>query len=101
MASRVALRKFLTGFCVLAALVWAASLVSVSVALVLASRRLGNLGPAAAALAFLGVELGGALVARWRIRKSADILASGWTVVAVVVALLLILVNVFMGVSVG
>jgi hypothetical protein len=99
-ASRVTLRRLLTGFCVLAALVWAASLVFVSIALVLAARRVGNLGPVAAALTFLAIELGGALVTRWRLRKAADIMDSGWTVVAVVAALLLILVNAFMGVSV-
>jgi hypothetical protein len=100
-ASRGALRHLLTGFCALTALAWAASLVFVSVDLVLASRRLGNLGPVAVGLVFIAVELGGALVARWRIRKATDILASGWTVVAVVAALFLVLVNTFMGVSVA
>jgi hypothetical protein len=81
-ASRVVLRRLLTGFCILTAFAWTASLVFVCVGLALASRRLGNLGPAAAGLAFIAIELGGALVGRWRIRRSADILDSGWTPVA-------------------
>jgi hypothetical protein len=99
--SRAALRHFLAAFCAIIALAWAASLVFVGVSLVLASVRLGNVGPAAAALAVLAIEIGAALVARSLIRKSTDPIASGWTALSVVLALCLMIVNGYLGVGVG
>jgi hypothetical protein len=54
-----------------------------------------------AALVFVAAEMGGAILARWRIRKAAGLLGSGWTVVAVVTALLAVLVNTLMGLEIG
>jgi hypothetical protein len=95
--SRSVFHKFMAGFCFLVFVGWFVSLVFMSGSLVMTARRLGTPGPIGVALAFMAVELGGALVGRWRIQKADDLLRSRWTVATVVAALWAGLANVFAG----
>jgi hypothetical protein len=91
----------LTGFCVLSALAWAASLIVLCVEEISNAQRLHALAPVWVGLLFATVEVVLGLLVGRRVRKSPDILASKWTVVAVVVALCLVPANVSAGAIVG
>jgi hypothetical protein len=101
MGSGVVVRRLLASFLILVVLLWAVSLVVLFVDDLSRSARLATPGPLAVGLGLIVIEIGFALVARHRIGKSRDWLESAWTLVGVVAALCLAVINVYAGVSTG
>lgn len=100
-ASRTWLRNLLTGFCIFAAAGWVASLAFLTAADIIASRQLSSFSLIAFAVVLVAVEVGGGVFMWWRIRRAVSILTSGWTPVAVILALGIAVGNVAAGMATG
>lgn len=91
-------RRVLTGFELIVILGWGASLAIFSVDQTLAAAKFDDWRPVGVGLIVVVIQLACAGLIGRKIRRSRDMTASGWTLVAVLGALILVPFNVYAGV---